>query len=887
MASDYSSFMGVSHSNTYFFTNACNNDMIVYTETSNQSIHIGTMSNAQSQLKITSNATIISGNLGIGVANPQYKLDINGDLNFTGLLRQGGQAYIGSQWSTNSSNVFLFNSNVGIWTSNPNAALDCAGNAVFQSNVTIMGSLTVSNVQYITSNIMVYTSQIINSNLTVLNMISLSNSIGQVYMDSMGPNLGIGTDSPLESLTIVGSNVSISNSTGKIILTGASNYLGINQPSPTELLDINGGNVKFGCNLYVASNIGIGTSNPLVPLHLQIGSSNNGSNTGMIIYTGVGSNNTTTESLIIRQLTSFPSSRQSCSWQNHYDVAVPNTVPFPSISKNPMIWLRMEELSALSHNASVSSWPSASNSITATGSIAGTGSLPYIDKNSESYPFIRLGTDTVSSVNGSYFNCGSQTFNTTTNGGFTVVMAVRVRSISTGERVFDFGSGNPLNNLTYVRPSNDTSFMFGGYNTTSSQLISAGTLATNQWQIIVGRTESNGDVSFFTNDGTKLLMTMAALTDRTLTNTYIGKSSSSSDSYTNMDIREMIVFNAALTDTEIGLMRSYLTQKFTEITRLVSTPYTMSRIWTESGTFNSNSKLGIDVADSNKIIKTRMVIDQAGNVGIANSNPQFLMDVNGDLNFTGILRQSGIPYISSQWTNVSNNVFIMGSNVSIGVSNTTYALDVAGSVQFRSNINIMNSSMMFRGLKITRNSNMDSFTNITSTTTSVPGYSYSNDELLGSSILLNTDGIERFRINSNGYVGIGASNPTYNLYVTGNICATGDVTALSDERYKDNLIPISNATNLLQQINGYTYTRRDYEELQEASDTKHIGLVAQEVEKVLPEAISYDQVNDRFSINYHSIVSVLVEAIKEKDNQLKEHAIMIEDLKDRIGKLEI
>ena len=72
----------------------------------------------------------------------------------------------------------------------------------------------------------------------------------------------------------------------------------------------------------------------------------------------------------------------------------------------------------------------------------------------------------------------------------------------------------------------------------------------------------------------------------------------------------------------------------------------------------------------------------SSNVGIAKSNPAYQLDVGGDLNFDGILRKGGVPYIGSQWSNVASNVFLMGSNVAIGKSNAGYTLDVAGSVNF-------------------------------------------------------------------------------------------------------------------------------------------------------------------------------------------------------------
>ena len=70
------------------------------------------------------------------------------------------------------------------------------------------------------------------------------------------------------------------------------------------------------------------------------------------------------------------------------------------------------------------------------------------------------------------------------------------------------------------------------------------------------------------------------------------------------------------------------------------------------------------------------------NVGIQKSNPAFPLDVNGDLNFSGTLRQGGVPYVGSQWSNNASNVFILTSNVGIQKSNPAFPLDVNGDLNF-------------------------------------------------------------------------------------------------------------------------------------------------------------------------------------------------------------
>lgn len=103
-----------------------------------------------------------------------------------------------SQWSNLDSNVFILDSNVGIGTSNPTVGFQVAYESLFQSNVTIMGDLTVNNIQYITD------SEIVNSNITTLNTLTFSNQTGSIFLDSSNGNLGINTSTPEFTLDVNG-----------------------------------------------------------------------------------------------------------------------------------------------------------------------------------------------------------------------------------------------------------------------------------------------------------------------------------------------------------------------------------------------------------------------------------------------------------------------------------------------------------------------------------------------------------------------------------------------------------------------------------------------------------------------------------------------------------
>jgi hypothetical protein len=101
----------------------------------------------------------------------------------------------------------------------------------------------------------------------------------------------------------------------------------------------------------------------------------------------------------------------------------------------------------------------------------------------------------------------------------------------------------------------------------------------------------------------------------------------------------------------------------------------------------------------------------------------------------------------------------------------------------------------------------------------------------------------------------------------GDISIAGTVYETSDARVKSNVEKICGALGKINQINGYTYNKEGYE-------SRHTGLIAQEVIEVLPEAVTTNE-DGQMSVAYGNLVGLLVEAIKEQQGQ-------IDDLKSEI-----
>ena len=118
------------------------------------------------------------------------------------------------------------------------------------------------------------------------------------------------------------------------------------------------------------------------------------------------------------------------------------------------------------------------------------------------------------------------------------------------------------------------------------------------------------------------------------------------------------------------------------------------------------------------------------------------------------------------------------------------------------------------------------------------------------------------------------------LNVTGEIFATGDVTAYStsDERLKTNLETISDPLIKLSKINGYTFNWT--EDSGKDITTREAGVLAQEVEMVLPEVVA-DRENGYKAVRYEKMIPLLIEAIKDQQQQIDSLKQQIKILKDK------
>jgi hypothetical protein len=114
-----------------------------------------------------------------------------------------------------------------------------------------------------------------------------------------------------------------------------------------------------------------------------------------------------------------------------------------------------------------------------------------------------------------------------------------------------------------------------------------------------------------------------------------------------------------------------------------------------------------------------------------------------------------------------------------------------------------------------------------------------------------------------------ASNPSYMLYVQGSAYATGSWNS-SDVRFKKNILPIINSIERIMKIRGTSFKFRndEFRDYQFDEGTQ-FGFIAQELESIFPEVVKTES-NGYKSVNYNGMIPVLVEAIKEQQRQIEE-----------------
>jgi hypothetical protein len=128
-----------------------------------------------------------------------------------------------------------------------------------------------------------------------------------------------------------------------------------------------------------------------------------------------------------------------------------------------------------------------------------------------------------------------------------------------------------------------------------------------------------------------------------------------------------------------------------------------------------------------------------------------------------------------------------------------------------------------------------------------------------------------FTVKNTGLIGIGMTTPSYTLHVNGSVAGTGAYNSLSDARLKKDIKTIPNSLEKISGLRGvsFNWNKEAHPELK-LNDRGELGVIAQEVQKVFPDAVTVDKKTGILSVAYSMLIAPLIEAVKSLNKMVAE-----------------
>jgi hypothetical protein len=232
--------------------------------------------------------------------------------------------------------------------------------------------------------------------------------------------------------------------------------------------------------------------------------------------------------------------------------------------------------------------------------------------------------------------------------------------------------------------------------------------------------------------------------------------------------------------------------------------------------------------------QTNIGIHTLSNVGIGTTNPTSALTIQGDARISGVTTSSG-GFVGNLTGNVTG--------------------DVTGTATTSTNSNNTNIT----------NDTSSSSTHYPTFVSNVSGYRPQKVTSSRLTFVPSTGTLGITSINCSGTITVGtltAATVNYNgnAFITGDLDVLGDINSTSDINLKENVKTVENALETVNSLRGVSFNWKE-------NNRSSYGIIAQELEEVLPELVKTGEVK---TVNYNGLIGVLIEAIKELKAEVEE-----------------
>jgi hypothetical protein len=734
---------------------AQNAGMLIGSSNISFSVRGGTSASTMQWLVNNSTAAMTllgTGNFGIGTTSPAYKLDVNGNINATGLYVNGTQFTGGSTgWTAQATNVSYTSCNVGVGTSSP------------QSLLHVHNSTTATDVRLIITD--GTTTAAASRGLHLIKngsenaylwnyesgFLSLgTNNLDRIRIDSAG-NVGIGTTAPTAKLHISASTT----------------------------------NTAPDSNALYVYNEGVASTNHAIAC-IRVNGANSGDpfiswDISAVRGYSMGIDNSDSDKLKIAGAWNDVGTSTMMTFDSSGNVGIGTTTPAYKLDVIGGVKLSQD------------------------GTYGSLRIAPATNSNEASIGFY-TNADLSGTAAGSYWVIGQKSYNTSA-GDFAIGCAATgcVMALKPTGNV-GIGTTSPAAKLhVYNSAGAEVRLDAGAGNATFKLMTSTNTNGAD-FAMAYSSAQYSSDAAandiVVRNMGGKLLFQYSngssAMCISTGNNVGIG---------TSTPVAKLDVYGGNVNITNNDTWQTAFT---------LSNTTTANATWQflVGGSGNSTSGVGVGGFGIYGGSAFRMNINANGNVGIGTTSPAQKLHVVGNLE-VDVTTAAGITV---------KNTLTTASPAELYFDKTAAT---AGGTAQKAAVGMDNNTRNF---------------------------------------FIWVNGSDRMNIDTSGNVGIGTTGPSYKLHVSGDIYATANVYAYSDARYKDNLCVINDALTKIKEITGYTYTIRN-STTNESDGKTYTGVLAQDVEKVLPEAITRDK-NDVMGVAYGNMSGLIIESIKQLDKKI-------------------